>query len=252
MLNPMDLSGRTVLVTGASSGIGNSTATQLSHLGANVILVARNGEKLRETLSLMAGGDHKMVPFDLTQIGNIEGLVKDIVNDSGALDGLVHCAGIAPMRPLQLTTHDYLQQVMLVNFYAFIELVRVVSKRKHYNEGASFIGISSVMSRQGEKACVAYCASKGALDSAIRPLAQELAAKKIRVNTVVPSFIKTDMYAQYAESAGEADLENTIISRQYLGLGEPIDVANAIAYLLSDASKFITGTSLVVDGGYLS
>lgn len=135
---------------------------------------------------------------------------------------------------------------------SFIELVRVASKKKNHEERASFLVVSSAASVKGDKAKTAYCASKGALDSAVRAMAKELATKNIRVNTVVPGILKTDMYNLYLKYAGEEGFEKNVLAYQYLGLGEPLDVANAIAFLLSDASKFITGTGFVVEGGYLS
>lgn len=252
MINPMDLTGKRILVTGASSGIGQEVAIHLSKLGATVALVSRNSENLRKTLEQMEGVGHLVFPFDLTDVDGIEGLMKKIVSEFGSLNGLAHCAGIGPMRLLKMSNYTFLNNVMKLNFYAFIELIRIMSKKKHYVEGASIVAISSVKSKQGDKSDIAYSASKGALDSAIRPLAKELAIKKIRINTVVPGFIRTSMYSQYVETIGDSEIDNHITSRQYLGIGEPIDVANAIAYLLSNASKFITGTDMVVDGGYLS
>jgi NAD(P)-dependent dehydrogenase (short-subunit alcohol dehydrogenase family) len=252
MINPLDLSGKIVLVTGASSGIGKETSIYLSKLGAKIILVSRNEEKLRATLSLMEGDNHAIYVFDLKKIDQIEGLIERVVSQQGKLNGLVHCAGIGDMRPLQMTKYDFIHNMMLINFYAFIELCRVIAKKNIHAEPSSFIAISSTTSYKGEKSKVAYCASKAALDSAIRAMAKELAAKNIRVNSIVPGFIKTEMLDTYIEVAGKEDFQKNVLANQYLGLGEPIDVANAAAYLLSDASKFVTGTGLVIDGGYLS
>ncbi len=252
MINPMDLSGKLILVTGASSGIGRASAVQLSRLGGRVVLVARSEEKLYETLDMMEGEGHAVYPFDLIQIDKIEGLIKHIIQENGALNGLVHCAGIATMRPLAMTNSDFLHEIMLINFYAFVELVRCASKKKNYIEGASFIGMSSIGSQSGDKSKVAYCASKAAMDAATKCMAKELEPKKIRVNTVVGGFVKTDMYNMYIDNAGEDAVDDHVLGRQFLGMGEPVDIANSMAYLLSDASKFITGTGFVVDGGYLS
>lgn len=252
MINPMDLTGKHVLVTGASQGLGRATAIHISKLGARVSLIARNEEKLNETLEMLEGEGHTMYSFDLKQIESIEGLVKRIVSLEGALNGLVHCAGIATMRPFAMTKSDFLHDMMLINFYAFVELIRCISKKNNYLEGASFIGISSVASQSGVKSKVAYCASKAAMDAATKCIAKELETKKIRVNTVLAGFIKTDLYNMFIDKAGEDAIDSHVLSRQYMGMGEPIDIANAIAYLLSDASKFITGTGFIVDGGYLS
>jgi len=252
MINPMDLSGKLILITGASSGIGRASAVQLSRLGGRVVLVARSKEKLNETLDMMEGEGHGVYPFDLTQIDKIEELIKQIAQEKGALNGLVHCAGIAPLRPLGLTKGDFLHDVMLINFYSFVELVRCVSKKRNYAVGASLIGLSSVASKMGDKSKIAYSASKAALDSAIKCMAKELAEKTIRVNTVMPGWVKTEMYTDYmAEHGNEPDAEK-ILARQYMGIAEAEEIANAIAYLLCDSSKTITGSSFLVDGGFLS
>ncbi len=252
MINPMDLSGKHILITGASSGIGKATAIHLSKLGAKLALIARNEEKLKDTIKLLEGEGHDMYKIDLKEVNLIESLVNKIVDNNGPLDGLVHCAGIGTMRPLSMTKPDFLHDMMLVNYYSFVELIRCASKKNKYREGASFIGMSSAGSQYGDKSKVAYCSSKAAMDSATRCMAKELAYKKIRVNTIVAGFIRTDMYDEYIETAGEEAVDSNILLNQYLGIGDTIDIANAMAYLLSDASKFITGTGFVVDGGYLS
>jgi NAD(P)-dependent dehydrogenase (short-subunit alcohol dehydrogenase family) len=252
VINPMDLTGRHILVTGASQGIGRAAAIHISKLGAKVSLIARNEDKLRETIDMLEGEGHTIYGLDLKQTGDIEELIKQIVAENGPLNGLIHSAGIATMRPLPMTTSNFLHDMMLINFYAFVELVRCASKKKNYIAGASFIGMSSVGSQSGDKSKVAYCASKAAMDAATKSMAEELAHKKIRVNTVVGGLIKTDMYNMIVDNAGEDAVDSYVLGRQYLGMGEPLDIANAMAYLLSDASKFITGTGFVVDGGYLS
>lgn len=251
MINPMDLTGKTILVTGASAGLGKETAITLSKLGAKVIAVARNAEALKETVSLMDGNDNAYYVFDLKKIDEIETLVKTIVSEHGKLDGLVHCAGIATMRPLKMTTYEFLHDMMLVNFYSFVELTRVYSNKKN-NNGGSIVVMSSIASQSGDKSKTAYCASKAAIDGAVKVLSKELASKNIRVNSIVAGFIKTDMYERYIEQAGEDLANDLVLNRQFLGFGKPVDIANAIAYLLSDASEFVTGTGMVVDGGYLA
>jgi len=252
MLNPMDLSGKLILVTGASSGIGQSSAIQLSRLGGRIVLVARNKEKLNDTLKMMNGKGHGIYSFDLIQIEKIEGLIKQIVQEHGVLNGLVHSAGVAPMRPLGLTKSDFLHDVMSVNFYSFVELVRCVSKKKNYAGGASLVAVSSIESKRGDKSKIAYCASKAALDSAVRCMANELADKSIRVNTVMPGLVKTEMYKDYMLEHGDEPDALMTIKRHFMGIIDPEDIANAIAYLLSDSAKKITGSSFLVDAGYLS
>ncbi|GFI51553.1 3-oxoacyl-[acyl-carrier-protein] reductase FabG [Lachnospiraceae bacterium] len=250
MINPMDLTGKIYLVTGASAGLGRQACITLSQLGAKVILLARNEKKLQESLGLLEGSGHSCYAFDLNKVEELEKLVKKIISENGSLDGFVHCAGIEGTNLLSKTTYDFMQEVMRVNVFSFIEIVRVITKRKNYNAEASIVAISSIMSIRGEKAEIAYCTSKGALDSAVMAMAMELGEKKkIRVNTVNPGWIKTNMYDKYVETFG-GEAEEKLKCRQFLGVADPIDVSNVIAFLLSSAAAKITGQSIVVDGGW--
>lgn len=250
MINPMDLSGKRILVTGASSGIGRETSVLLSKLGATVILVARNEQRLKETYDMLEKGEHEYISFDISKLDELNELVEMLIKNNKKLDGFVHCAGICPIIPIQIIDYKKMQEIMTVNYFSFIEIIKYYAKKK-YSNGGSIVAVSSVSSFAGWKGASLYCGSKGALDSSIKALSIELCTKNIRVNSVVPSNIKTKMFEESVQFAGNEAMEK-IISSQPLGLGEPIDVANAIAFLLSDASKFITGTSLVVDGGYLA
>ncbi len=248
MINPMELTGKHIMITGASAGIGREVCLLASQLGAKVTLVARSKERLDETLLKMEGGGHKTFVFDLSQIDKIADLVKTIVDEEGKLDGLVNCAGIGVNRPLKVSKPEFVREVFDVNFFPFVELVRIVSGKKYSNDGASIIGISSVAAVKGGKAQGAYAASKAAIEGVLRPMAKELADRRIRVNAIEFGMINTDMYKSFLSSGGTED----DLSSQYFGIGETRDAANSICFLLSDAAKFITGTTLVVDGGFLS
>lgn len=252
MVNPMELTGKRILITGASSGIGQETAALISKLGAETVLIARREEQLKETLSKLAGSGHKYYCYDLCNVDDIEILIGTVISEGGSIDGFVHSAGIGNYRPLKLMKPNFLKEVMEVNFYSFVELVRCMTKKGFYNDGMSIVGISSISSQQGNQTKIAYSASKAAMDAAIRCMAKELAPKRIRVNSIVPALIKTQLYDVFLDMGGESEDAKNIMARQYLGLGEPQDIANMAAYLLSDASKFITGTSIAVDGGRLS
>lgn len=252
MINPMDLTGKHIIITGASRGIGKESARHIEKLGAKVTLISRNEEKLRSVTELMQNDRNAVYPFELKNIHEIEPLINKIKSEQGPVDGFVHCAGIATMRPLQMTKFEFIHDMMLLNFYSFIELVRCISKKNNFNPGCSLVAISSVAARNGLKTKLAYCSSKSALEGAVRSLAVELADRKIRVNAVLPGFIKTEMFEEFINSTGQENFEKSVLSRQYMGVGDTVDTANSIAFLLSDASKFITGTGLVVDGGYLS
>lgn len=252
MINPIDLSGKNILVTGASSGIGKGIAIYLSKVGANIIMAARNEEKLKETYNELEPGNHSYYLIDLNNLDEIEGMIDNICSDGRKLNGIVHSAGISSTIPIQYIKLDNLKSIMSINFYSFIELVKHFSKRKYNDNGGSIVAISSISSKVGARGLAAYCASKGALDSSIRPIALELAAKNIRINSIAPGMIKSQIYDGLIELVNNNDFETDLKKRQIMGLGKPEDVASAAAFLLSDASKFITGTSIIVDGGYLA
>jgi NAD(P)-dependent dehydrogenase (short-subunit alcohol dehydrogenase family) len=251
IINPMSLENKRILVTGASSGIGRAIAILCSKLGADIVLVGRNEKELNYTFNQLNEGTHLILQYDISIPENIESMMNQcIVNDGRKLNGLVHAAGINALMPLSSLGYKKMNEVMQINYFAFLELAKFFSKRK-YSDGGSIVGISSVSSMAGSKGMSLYCGSKGALDSSIRALALELSPKNIRVNSVVPSYIKTDMYNE-AEKLTGGNAQSKVSENQILGLGGPDDVANAVAFLLSDASKFITGSALVVDGGYLA
>lgn len=245
----VDFKGKRILITGASTGIGRETAILLNKLGANLMLMDIDENGLKELTESLEGKENKYFHYDLSELDGIEQKVKEIVS-YGPIDGFVHCVGIRSRRPISMITPNVLNKVMQVNFGSFVELVRCITKRKNFNAGLSIVGISSVASQRGGTSVTAYAASKAAMDSAVRCLAKELASKNVRLNTVVPAQINTPAYAEYLKILGGDN--DPALSRQYLGLGEPIDVANVIAFLLSDASKFITGSAIPVDGGFLS
>ena len=246
----MDLTGKHIVITGASAGIGRAASIQASRLGARVSLIARNEEKLRETLSLMEGEGHSAYPSDLSAIDQIDGLIASIAENGGAFDGLVHCAGLGNNRPLKLSKPDFVEQMTRINYFAFVELVRSASARKRTNDGASYLGISSTAAFQGGKTQGVYAASKGAINAAVHVFAKELAPRKIRVNAVAFGMVETDMYRKCFLDAGGNNDE--LLRGQYLGV-IPVDyAAGAICFMLSDASKYMTGGTLKYDAGDLS
>ncbi len=253
MIFPLiDLTGRKILVAGASSGIGAETSRLLSRLGAVVVLVARREQQLKETLSTLEGGGHSYYCQDLGLLDEIEPFMKRVVAEVGPLDGYVHCAGISSSRPISMIKPNVLKEVMDINFGSFVEMVRCLSKKGSFNVGMSMVGVSSIAAQQGNQTKTAYASSKAAMDAAVRCLGKELAPKNIRINTVAPALIDTVIFDNFKNnSVGSADAEN-VVARQYLGVGQPLDVANMIAYLLSDASKFISGSTVAVDGGRLT
>lgn len=250
MFNLIDLSEKKIIVIGASSGIGKQTAITLSRVGAKVILVARREDKLLETMSLLEGEGHGIHCFDTQKLDEIEGHIKQIIAELGPVDGMVYSAGVGTAIPLLQTKPEKLQNVFEVNLFGFIEVVRQLCRKGRFNPGMRIVGISSCASLRGDKSKTAYSASKAAMDSAIRCIAREMADKGICINSVAPSMTATELYGHYLEKYGEdSDTNQELLKRQYLGIAETQDIANAVAFLISPAAKFITGITLPVDGG---
>lgn len=250
MYNPFSLEGKTILVTGASSGIGRQCAIDCSKMGARVALVARNEERLKETLSQMEGVGHLIMPFDLTDFAETPSLISAIVAEAGPINGLLNCAGISATEPLKLTSAERLDEFFRANVYSAIMLSKEVCKLKNYNkEGCSIVMFSSVMGVVGESMKSSYSLTKGALISGVRSLACEYAPKKIRFNCVSPGVIETPINAEQPYMK-DPELRKEFEAKHLLGIGRTTDISNACIYLLSDASRWVTGQNLVVDGGY--
>ena len=248
MLNPLDMTGKTILVTGASSGIGRATAILLSQLGARVILVARNPENLARTLSQLVGDSHVVEPFDLSQYEGIPPWMRGLAGTHGLLDGLVHSAGIQMTAPLKALDAAQVENLWCINVSASLWLAKGYRQRGVNAGGGSIVLLSAAAGLIGAPAIAAYSASKGAVIALTRSLAMELARERIRVNCIAPGLVRSELYDEIAKQLTPEDLAAKERG-QVLGLGQPADVAYAAIYLLSSASRWITGTALVVDGG---
>lgn len=250
-MNPFDLSGKVICITGASSGIGRQCAISCSQFGATVVLLARNEERLAETLSLMEHSQkHIAFSVDLTDYEKVSQVVKDAVAKVGRMNGILHSAGISTTLPLKLVTPDKLEVFFQSNVFSAYNLTREICKMGNFSkDGGSIVFFSSVMGKTGASGKSLYSMTKGALLAGARSLACELAPKKIRVNTVSPGVVITPINCNLPHIS---DPERRKITEQQhlLGLGETTDIANACIYLLSDAAKWVTGIDLCVDGGY--
>ncbi|MEN8194586.1 MAG: SDR family oxidoreductase [Bacteroidota bacterium] len=250
--SPFNLNNKTFLVTGASSGIGRETAIVLSKFGANIILLARNLDRLEETKSrLINTSKHVVISADLSDFEKLDEIITKIKDSSDKINGVVHCAGISSTLVLRSIKYEKLQDHFNINVNAGILLTKLLLSKKYalFDEGGSIVFISSVMGLVGEAGKTAYSMTKGALIAGSKSLAIELAPKKIRVNTISPGVVITPMSSSSFYSKDEERLEK-IKSLHPLGLGDVEDIANSCVYLLSDASKWVTGTNLIVDGGY--
>lgn len=249
MNNPFSLQNKTIVITGASSGIGRQCAISCSAMGAKVVLLARDQERLQKVLSELSGFGHAYYSLDLQDFNSYANIINDIVIKNGKVSGFIHSAGIEATIPLNALKKDTFSRVFEINTISFFELVRYLSKNKYVEKNASFIAITSIMGVLGEKGKLAYCASKSALISGTKALALELASKNIRVNCISPAVINTPMVEDLFSTLSGINKQE-IVKAHPLGLGTTEDVANACIFLLSDASKWITGTNLIVDGGY--
>jgi NAD(P)-dependent dehydrogenase (short-subunit alcohol dehydrogenase family) len=252
MFKPVELSNRRYLISGAASGIGRATAVYLSKLGANLLLVDKNEEQLKATQDLCLSDFSVLVtlPIDVTDSDNMNTAIITDVEHNGKLHGMVHCAGLPYIAPLKMVSKDNAMKVYQVNAYAGLELVKIfISKNVYAGESGSIVFISSIYGIVGSAANVGYSMSKGAIQSATKTLAIELAPKKIRVNCIAPGFIKTEMGDQINHNFNE-DYDKHIESLHPLGWGNPNDIAAGIAYLFSDMSKWVTGTIMSIDGGF--
>lgn len=250
MNNPFTLKNKTIVVTGASSGIGQQVAISCSQMGAKVVLIARNKERLEETKKQLSGKGHLSISYDLTDLEHQKELVQGIVSKMGPIDGLVNCAGISATLPLKLMKPEKVEELFRTNVFASIELTRQVLGIKNVNkEGASIIFFASVMGCVGENAKSLYSLTKGALISGCRSLALEYAPKKVRINVVSPGVIETPINKNQPYLA-DPEKRKATEALHPLGLGKTEDISNTCVFLLSDASRWITGQNIIVDGGY--
>lgn len=250
MLNPLDLSSKVVLVTGASSGIGRTTAITLSRLGARVIVSSRRRDALQETQAMLEDTDrHAVHPFDFSCIDEIPGWLQSIADEmESPLNGIVHAAGLSTAIPLRILNRKRMDDLMLPNVYASLALIRGMNAKGVCADGAAMVLVSSVSGLAGAVGHTTYSASKAALHGMVRSAAKELASRRMRVNCVAPAWVHGPIMDVVNDLQGEAF--QRVQERQFLGTISPEDVAVSVAYLLSDAASKVTGTTLVIDGGW--
>ena len=251
-MNGIDFTGKKFIVSGAG-GIGAATAKLLASCGATIILLDISEENLQNTLHELGTRAHKSYYCDFSDIEGLEPQIKRIIEENGPVDGFVHCVGIGAVRPLRMTKYDFMLKVMNVNFFSFVEIVRCLSAKGRYNpEGFNVVCISALGAFLGNATKTAYCASKGAMNAAVRCMAKELAPKSIRINTVAPGVTDTPMARAAEDYGADSEEHKMILARQYMGVCQPMDIANTVTFLMSDMSRMITGSCIAVDGGKLT
>ncbi len=245
MSHPFDLTGKRILVTGASSGIGKSIAIECSKMGAELILLGRNIERLTETLhQLKKGPNHVYYSFDFSEGHDFNEIGQKIL-EGGKLDGLVNCAGIIDRKPLKFIKQEQFENVINVNLLSAFKMVQNIIKQKGLLDGGSIVFISSVAKDYAALGNIMYMASKGAVNSMSRGLALELARNKIRVNTIEPGLIVSNLTIGISENELKDNIQLYPLGR----FGNPEEIAFASIYLLSDATKWMTGSVIRIDGG---
>lgn len=244
MYNPFSLEGKNILVTGASSGIGRGICIETSKMGATVHLMARNEQRLAETLSQMEGEGHQMHQVDLCD----KDVLTELVDSLPSLDGVVLCAGIIKTMPVKNISEDALEEIFNTNIMADIRMVSRMLKKKKLNKGASIIFISSVSTFNVKVGNSLYSATKGAVNSFAKAMALEVSKQNMRVNCIQPGFVPSSILSSGAIE--EDAFLKFYAERHPLGFGTPTDIANTCIYLLSDAARWVTGSIFTIDGGY--
>lgn len=242
-----DFSGENFVVTGASSGMGRQVAIELAEAGANVLAMARNEARLQD-LQAQFPNNISVVSLDVCDSEKMENAMKDFVSEKGKVQGAVHAAGITDITPLKSYDKDKAHQIMDINFWAGMNFLQYIAKKRVSNDGASFILFSSVYALLSPKGMFAYSAAKAGINIAVKSISKEIAKRKQRVNSIMPGWVETGM----TDEIGIISNKSEIIANELLDIGDSSDVTGMVLFLLSDRGRWITGSNIAVDGGYLA
>jgi NAD(P)-dependent dehydrogenase (short-subunit alcohol dehydrogenase family) len=242
--DPFSLAGKTILITGASSGIGREVAVSCAKRGATAVISGRNRERLDETLKALDAGGHRAYAADLTELEQIHALA----DASGSIDGLFFSAGIALIAPFRMINQEHVRKLMRIDFEAPILLTQRLLKQRQIRDGGSIVFNTALAARTAPQGTAIYAAAKAGLTAAARSLALEVARTRIRVTCLQLGYVRTALLDGLANSGMNV---TELANLAPLGLGEPLDVANAAIFLLSDASRWVSRTELTADGGLI-
>jgi NAD(P)-dependent dehydrogenase (short-subunit alcohol dehydrogenase family) len=250
IFSAVSLSGKHIVVTGASSGLGQEAANYLSTLGASVSLIGRDETRLAATRARLVNSDsHATYAADVGDFDVADALIQEIVRERGAIDGVFHSAGTSYVMPIRLTKKLQVDTLFGAAVMGALGMAKALSRKNAMNDGGSLVFMSSVSAVRGRRGMVAYSAAKAATSGMVRALAIELADRQIRVNSITAGAVETAMHRSFVDSVSD-DLVAGYRDLHPLGFGAPTDIASAVAFLLSDAARWITGIDLPVDGGY--
>ncbi|HRP58689.1 MAG: SDR family oxidoreductase [Flavobacteriales bacterium] len=241
---PFHLHGKTIFISGASSGIGRQIAISVSQMGGRVVITGRNQDRLDETFKSLSGSGHLTVLGDLTDTNQRDNIIKQLPQ----LDGVVMNAGMVQAYPIKFMTLEKIKETFSINYDAVVLLIAGITRNKKLNKGASVVFISSISSNFPPKGGSMYSSAKAAIESFSKVLALEHYTQKIRSNCILPGMVKTALYEDVEKVITKESLD-AHVAKYPLGVGYPEDVANTAIFLLSDASRWITGTNLIIDGG---
>ena len=242
-----DFTNENYVVTGATSGMGREVALELAAAGAKVLAIGRNAENLNQVKEAFPDNIYP-AQLDVCDSAALEEAIKAFTIEHGKLQGAVHAAGIYELTPIKNYDIDIAKKIMDISFWAGMDLLHLVTKTKYGVNGTSTVLFSSVSAFSHEKGMFAYGATKAAMNCGLQSVAKEICAKKHRVNSIVPGWVKTPM----TEKEDVAEEKDSVFDRHLLGIGKPEDVIGMILFLLSDRARWITGSTVVVDGGYLA
>ncbi|MFZ6689426.1 SDR family NAD(P)-dependent oxidoreductase [Undibacterium sp. SXout11W] len=243
------LQGRRILVTGASSGIGRTTAELLSQCGARIVAVGRDQVRLKQTLASLRGDGHRVEALDLTGDDNIGEFLQSVTSDNDPLHGIFHAAGISQVRPVKLSKSKQFDEVFASSAKSALALARGASLRGVMADHSAIVFMSSVAGLRGQSGMSIYSAAKAAIDGMTKSLAVEFAPRGIRVNSIDAGAVETEMHARLIQSLSDDSVGN-YREKHLLGFGTALDIAQMAVFLFSDGGRWITGSNVLVDGGF--